>query len=578
MQAELPHSHADSSQFDRELTEIIRCSQQIINSAQEGIVVHGPDLRHRAWNSCMERMTGIPASEVLGRHPLEVFPFLREAGIVAALEKAVAGETPEPVDFPFLIPNSGRYGWASVLNAPLRGASGDVIGAIGIVRDITERKLVEETQLFLSQSGWSATGEDFFAALARYLAVSLKMDFVCIDKLISEGHAARTMAVYFDGNFEDNIEYTLQDTPCGAVVGETVCCFPREVRRQFPRDAVLQEMAAESYVGTTLWGSAGQPIGLIAIIGRKPLENPHLAETILKLVTVRAAGELERREVDEALQETQATLELRVVEQTSDLCVSNAMLRQEIAERLQLEEQLIEAKKLEAIGQLAGGVAHEVRNPLNAILSITEALFREQEIETNPEYEPYIQHIRVQVHRLAHLMNDLLDLGKPIAAASLDPVPLNDLCRETLTLWKSSGIADNKQAVLQVDQEAATLLVMADRVKLQQVFFNLLENAGHHTPGGSMILLRLMAADAGNHADGMAIVQVVDQGKGIPEDRLPRVFDPFYSDRKGGTGLGLALVRHFVEHMGGTVRIWNNEPPPGCTAEIRIPLAREEGQ
>ena len=74
--------------------------------------------------------------------------------------------------------------------------------------------------------------------------------------------------------------------------------FPRDVRHLFPRDAALQEMMAESYVGTTLWSSRGQPIGLIAVIGRKPRADLHLAEAILKVVAIRAAGELERRQAE----------------------------------------------------------------------------------------------------------------------------------------------------------------------------------------------------------------------------------------------------------------------------------------
>lgn len=240
---------------------------------------------------------------------------------------------------------------------------------------------------------------------------------------------------------------------------------------------------------------------------------------------------------------------------------------QDITEQRQLERQLSQARMLESIGQLAAGVAHEVRNPLNAILSITEALFKEKEIETNPEFEPYLQHIRTQVKRLAHLMNELLDLGKPVPASSLHPTPLYALCRETVTLWKSSGSAPNKGVVLTSDQAAAECCVMADSMRLQQVFFNLLENAGYHTPPDTKIIFQLNEGDTGD-----AIVRIIDAGSGIAQDKMERIFDPFYSDRKGGTGLGLALVKHFIEHMGGSVRIWNNEQTPGCIAEIRIPL------
>ena len=257
-----------------------------------------------------------------------------------------------------------------------------------------------------------------------------------------------------------------------------------------------------------------------------------------------------------------------------DGIITNYMgFNEDITKQKSLEEQLLQSRKLETIGQIAGGVAHEVRNPLNAILSITEALFREKEFDSNPEFTPYIQHIRNQVTRLANLMNDLLDLGKPISAANLQVIPLPGLCRETIDLWKVSGMAENKEAVFVTDQDAEDILVTADGSKLQQAIFNLLENAGHQTPKDDTITVRLIKSAA---TDGMAIVQIIDSGKGIPEENLSRVFEPFYSDRRGGTGLGLPLVRHFIDNMGGSVRIRNNEPPPGCTAELHIPLASKE--
>ena len=174
-----------------------------------------------------------------------------------------------------------------------------------IIYDITERKRIEETYDFLLQSAALNSEHNFFEELARYLAGCLEMDYVCIDRLISDGLTARTVAIYFDGNFEDNVEYGLKDTPCGDVVGKSICVFQQEVRHLFPQDTVLQEMAAESYVGTTLWGFNGRPIGLIAVIGRKSLPDPHLAESVLKLVAVRAAGELERKLAEDALVESE---------------------------------------------------------------------------------------------------------------------------------------------------------------------------------------------------------------------------------------------------------------------------------
>lgn len=259
----------------------------------------------------------------------------------------------------------------------------------------------------------------------------------------------------------------------------------------------------------------------------------------------------------------------------ADGCILWSGFISDITLNKQLTTDLYKAKKLESIGQIAGGVAHEVRNPLNAILSITETLFREKEIEGNEEFAPYIQHIRTQVNRLASLMNDLLDLGKGIPASSMVPVPLYQLCSDTISLWMSSGSAVNKEIMLVCHQDQNDFHVMADRGRLQQIIFNLVENAAQHSPLGHKIILEVAGINGSDSAANMAVVKVIDEGKGIQSDKISRVFDPFYSGRKGGTGLGLALVKHFIENMGGGVSISNNTPLPGCTAEIQIPIAEK---
>lgn len=259
-----------------------------------------------------------------------------------------------------------------------------------------------------------------------------------------------------------------------------------------------------------------------------------------------------------------------------DGIITNFMaFKEDITRHKQLEEKLIRSRRLKTIGQIAGGVAHEVRNPLNAILSITEALFREEAIENNPEFEPYIKHIRTQVNRLVLIMNELLDLGKNIPTASIKPVPLFEVCRDTINLWNSSGTIQKTTVLLTADIDPVNIYVLADRDRLVQVIFNLLENAAQHSPDSAKIILRLVDSDLNAPFKPTAIIRITDVGCGIPPDKLGRVFDPFYTSRKEGTGLGLALVKHFVEDMNGTVVLFNNVPPPGCTAEVHIPKVVE---
>ncbi len=191
--------------------------------------------------------------------------------------------------------------WVGLEATVAHEADGTVHGR-AVMSDITERKRAEDIQIFLAQTSSTTPSKGFFGPLAQYLAESLGMDFVCIDRLEGDGLTAQTVAVWNNGKFEDNVSYALKDTPCGEVVGKKVCCFPASVCQFFPKDEVLRDLRAESYIGVTLWSHTGRPIGLIAVIGRHPLANRVIAESVLTLVAVRAAGELERQEAEQALQ------------------------------------------------------------------------------------------------------------------------------------------------------------------------------------------------------------------------------------------------------------------------------------
>ena len=237
----------------------------------------------------------------------------------------------------------------------------------------------------------------------------------------------------------------------------------------------------------------------------------------------------------------------------------------DITEQTQLEVKLRQSQTLEAIGRIASGVAHEVRNPLNAILSISEALFNEREIKGNTEYEPYIKHIRTQVNRLSSLMTDLLELGRPVPTSSLVTIPIREVCQETLKLWKATETAKEHPVRILFDFGSEGPLVLADSARLQQALINLLDNAAQNSSAGSGIELRIVET-----LDGWAVIQIADGGTGIPPEKIGRIFDPFFTTRKGGTGLGLSIVKHCVENMGGSITIRNNEQQPGCTAEVKL--------
>ena len=117
---------------------------QIISMVRQGIIVYDRDLRYILWNPFMEEMTGLQSNEVLGEHPSELFPFVKEHGLDRLIEKALGGESVSAPDFPFYVPPSEKSGWASSRYAPLRDGNGEIVGVIATVRDITRLKLAEE--------------------------------------------------------------------------------------------------------------------------------------------------------------------------------------------------------------------------------------------------------------------------------------------------------------------------------------------------------------------------------------------------------------------------------------------------
>lgn len=211
--------------------------------------------------------------------------------------------------------------------------------------DVTMQKQIEDAQSFLLGFTWSKSGKNFFESLAEYLSKSLEMDCVSIIKRLDDRPGIQTVAIYLDGHHKDNVTCTLLDTPFDKVLEQKYFCFPNSVRELFPHNAVLQKIEAESYAGVTIWGSGGNPIGQIAVISRKPLTDPLLTEMVLKQVSIRAASELEHRQLEEAIIKSRDELDLLVKERTAELQKANELLRNEITIRKQQEHSLIIAEE-----------------------------------------------------------------------------------------------------------------------------------------------------------------------------------------------------------------------------------------
>jgi signal transduction histidine kinase len=232
----------------------------------------------------------------------------------------------------------------------------------------------------------------------------------------------------------------------------------------------------------------------------------------------------------------------------------------------EVEQQRQRQREMRLLEQLVSGVAHEVRNPLNAIGALFEALF--EEIAEKESFKAYHHHIKVQVERLSKLMIDMMEMGQPLDQASFVPVSLTELCTQAAEVWNiSHQRSPRPQVEIVMESGATSCLALGDSKRLHSVLLHLMENATHHASADSLITLRLSLLDTNTIS-----IEVIDRGQGVKAHFVQRVFEPFFTTRTAGTGLGLSIVLHIIEAHGGTVHLRNNTPAAGCTVHIKLPL------
>lgn len=289
----------------------------LFQTAVHGILFLDARGRILSANRAAERILGLSLEQMLGKGSQaprweciheDGTPFRGEA--LPAMVALRTGRPVEDVAMGVLDSATGRQRWLHVSAVPLfhEGERQPFQVCVTFV-EISERKRLEETQLFLAKAEWLAAGEDFFHALARFLARHLEMDFACIDRLSADGVGAETLAVWRHGGFEDNFTYALNGTPCGAVVQLGTCCVPDGVLQRYPEAQMLRDLGAECCAGVILRSVEGRSIGLIAVIGSRPMADHALVEATLSLVAARAASELELRQASEVRHLSDARLE-----------------------------------------------------------------------------------------------------------------------------------------------------------------------------------------------------------------------------------------------------------------------------
>jgi two-component system cell cycle sensor histidine kinase/response regulator CckA len=507
----------------RDVTQRKRAEQErlqlaaIVESSGDGII--GNDLNGviTTWNKGAEKTYGYTAEDIIGKPVSMLTPHERSNEIPQIVEKLRRGEHIEQHET-VRVTKDGRRIHVSLTVSPIRDENGKIVGASTVGRDITERKLAQESLRHSEQRLQGIIG----SAMDSIITVNSEQRIVVFNK------AAEQMF------------------RCAA--SEAIGC---------PLDRFIPERFREIHRQHI------QSFGRTGITGRS-MYSPGT------LFAIRADGE--EFPIEATISQVEAGGER----------LFTVILR-DIGTRIRLEEQLRQAQKIEAVGQLAGGVAHEFNNFLGIILGYSELL--SEEAGENEGLRRSVAEIKAATQHAASLTRQLLTFSRKqlLEPQTLD---LNQAIWETHKLLRRLVPANINIVPLLA---SAIGQVKADPGQIQQILINLLVNARDAMPEGGRVVVETANVDlsedesqhAGLQPGGYVILSVSDTGCGMDAEARSHLFEPFFTTKQQGkgTGLGLSTVYGIVKQSGGYVTVESNVGK-GTTFRIylpRIQAAVEEG-
>ncbi len=510
--------------------EALRASEErfrtVVTSTDDVIFTLDREHRHTGVFGRWVQDAGLTPDWFLGRTTGEIFGPEAALPHEAANNRALAGES---VVYEWHLPSAEGMVYYQTALSPLRGPDGSVVGLVGVGRNITPLK--------------EAAAELLRSETKFRLLVAESSDAIALtdeEGRVIEWNAAA--AQLFGIKPADVIGNYIWDVQMQVAQPEV----RTEARYQQLRALTQQALATgqspilNTIRETELWRSDQAPAVIQTQAFPIPSGSGFMLGSISRDVT-------EKKRAEEALQAYSNRLEAMVAERTEALEAAHAaMLRQD---------------RLAVLGQLSGGIAHELRQPL-AVLRAGAGMLTELLAEEPTDVEELLETaeaIDLQVMACNRIIGTLLDFASP-----KPPVPQTlDLHQFLAEMLAQANLGGAIQVCTRFEAEPATLVADADQ--LQLVINNLLHNAAQAMPHGG----RLTVATALEPA-GEVMVSVADTGVGIDPQDLPQIFEPLFTRKRRGVGLGLALCKLFVEAHNGRIAV-QSTPGQGATFTIHLP-------
>ncbi|WP_412759766.1 GAF domain-containing protein [Methylorubrum subtropicum] len=540
--------------------------RQVLASAVDyAIVTTDLDGDVTGWNAGAETILGWTETEALGRHADLFFTPEDRADDIPESEMRAAREEGRGNDERWHLRKDGSRFWAMGEMMPLTAEDGGHVGYLKILRDRTEeRRRGERLHLLARAAAELLSAADPDAALVPILeagteALGFDQTYIYVTEASGE-RLALTQSIGLGPEFRAVLRDVSCDLPLCGIVARTRKPFvlPDIQSSDEPRHAMAQEAGLTAFAGYPVI-SRGRLSGVISFASTR--QAVFGGETLAFFATVAQFLSTARGRLDDeaALRANESNLEQQVSDRTRAL--------------MTVEEALRQSQKMEAVGQLTGGVAHDFNNLLTIIRSSVDFL-RRPDLAAERK-QRYLDAVSDTVERAAKLTGQLLAFARRQA---LTPEVFEVGTRLRAVADMLDTVTGSRIRVL-TEMVGTPCHVRADVSQFETALVNMAVNARDAMHGEGILTLRLVCGSAlpsiRGHAGSTSpfvAVSLTDTGSGIPADALPRVFEPFYTTKPvgQGTGLGLSQVFGFAKQSGGDIDL-KSEPGRGSTFTLYLP-------
>lgn len=509
----------------------------IFEHAPDVIFIKDLDGHYELINAAGAGVIGLPRQEIVGKRDSDLLSPELAARLEEADRAVIDSRQPRTFEDRFGSDEAERV--MQTIKFPYFSKRGELLGLIGVGRDVTDHMRLENALKELAQGLSASTGRTFFTSISRYLSKALRVDHVLIEVATPDPTLIRAVTWLSPGKLEEDFSYPMAGTPCELAYGHVFLAYPQDLASFFPMDPFVKELGLESYAGIPLFKSDGTPLGVVAVVHTAPLSNIPYVKLLLKVVAKRIEAELERQLAEE-----------EVIKQGVEL------------------EKTKELARLRS--SFVNSVSHELRGPLTSVIGYAEFLEDDVGGPLTSKQVEFVRQIQSGALRLQRLVGDLLEFARIEAGTfqvKLEEINFAPKLRGIIESFRPQ--LEEGKLELRLVMAEAPLVIQVDAQRIEQVLGNLLSNAIKFTPPGGCITLRVF-----READVLRF-EVADSGEGISKEDLPKLFKPFSQldsgARRLGTGLGLSISKNLVEAHGGTIGV-TSDPGRGSTFWFTLPI------